>query len=132
MTNENFIAAIFVYLSLNVLLFFIYKITSHLKILHRILSIIDNLLFILMLGYGFFRIKPLFLILVPCVLLIVYPLSWGLNRELSDEDITSTSRIRGAFFLSEDTQNEIILGTTHFVTFPFYYLLDSWRSGGQA
>lgn len=129
--EENLFSIIFVYVSFNILLFFVYKLTSRLKILHRIVSTIDNLLFILILGYGFYSIKPLLVILTPCVLLIVYPLSWGINKELSDDDITSTSRIRGAFFLSEETQKEIILGTTHFVTFPFYYLIDSWSSGGQ-
>ena len=127
MANESFISTIVVYILLNVLLLFIYKLTYHLKILHRIVSIIDNLLLILILGYGFYRINPLFIILVPCVLLIAFPLSWGINKELCDDDITSTSRIRGAFFLNEEDEKMIILGISHFTTFPFYYLLDSWK-----
>lgn len=97
------------------------------RILHKIVSIIDNIIFILIVGYGFYRTNPLFIILVPCVLLIVYPVSWGLNKELSDDDVASVVILRSPFPCREESRKKIKLGFAHFGTFPFYYLLDSWK-----
>ncbi len=97
------------------------------RILHKILSFIDNIIFILIVGYGFYRANPLFVILVPCVLLIVYPLSWGLNKELSDDDVASVVSLRSPFPLRDESRKKIKVGFAHFGTFPFYYLLDSWK-----
>ena len=109
------------------ILFILYKFTSKIRILHKILSIIDNLIFILIVGYGFYRANPLFVILVPCVLLIAYPLSWGLNKELSDDDVASVVILRSPFPWREESRKKIKVGFAHFGTFPFYYLLDSWK-----
>ena len=127
MSEDTFVSIIMLYVLLNLILFILYKFTNKMKILHRILSIIDNLLFILILGYGFYRGNPLFVIFVPCVLLIAYPLSWGLNKELSDDDVASVVNLRSPFPLEEKSRKNVKLGFVHFGTFPFYYLLDSWK-----
>ena len=127
MTEDTFFSIIILYVLLNLILFILYKFTNKLRILHRIVSIIDNIIFILIVGYGFYRVNPLLVILVPCVLLIVYPLSWGLNKELSDDDVASVVILRSPFPWKDESRKKVKLGFAHFVTFPFYYLLDSWK-----
>ena len=127
MSEDTFFSIIILYVLLNLILFILYKITNKLRILHKIVSIIDNIIFIFIVGYGFYRINPLLVILVPCVLLIVYPVSWGLNKELSDDDVASVVILRSPFPLREESRKKLKLGFAHFGTFPFYYLLDSWK-----
>ncbi len=127
MPEDTFFSIIILYVLLNLILFILYKITNKLRILHKIVSIIDNIIFIFIVGYGFYRLNPLLVILVPCVLLIVYPVSWELNKELSDDDVASVVILRSPFPLSEESRKKLKLGFAHFGTFPFYYLLDSWK-----
>lgn len=127
MSEDTFFTIIILYVLLNLMLFILYKFTNKMRILHKIVSIIDNIIFILIVGYGFYRTNPLFIILVPCVLLIVYPVSWGLNKELSDDDVASVVILRSPFPWREESRKKIKLGFAHFGTFPFYYLLDSWK-----
>ena len=127
MSEERYNFLILLYVLLNLILFVLYKLTNRIKILHKVVSIIDNMIFIFIIGYEFYRINSLFIIFVPCVLLIVYPVSWGLNRELSDEDAASVAILRSPFPLRKENRMKIKVGFVHFVTFPFYYLLDSWQ-----
>ena len=127
MSEDTFFSIIILYVLLNLILFILYKITNKLRILHKIVSIIDNIIFIFIVGYGFYRANSLFVILVPCILLIVYPLSWGLNKELSDDDVASVVILRSPFPWKDESRKKVKLGFAHFVTFPFYYLLDSWK-----
>lgn len=127
MSEDTFFSIIILYVLLNLILFILYKITNKLRILHKIVSIIDNIIFIFIVGYGFYRVNPLLVILVPCILLIVYPLSWGLNKELSDDDVASVVILRSPFPWKDESRKKVKLGFAHFVTFPFYYLLDSWK-----
>ena len=117
---------IFPYVILNLLLFILYKFTKKLKKLHRIISIVDNLLFVLILGYGFYITNPLLVILLPCVLLVAYPISWGLNRELTDEELASLVTLKCPFPFKEKNIIKQKVAFAHFAFFPFYYLLDSW------
>ena len=127
MTEDTFFSIIILYVLLNLILFILYKITNKLRILHKIVSIIDNIIFIFIVGYGFYRVNPLLVILVPSILLIAYPLSWGLNKELSDDDVASVVILRSPFPWKDESRKKVKLGFAHFVTFPFYYLLDSWK-----
>ena len=106
MSEDTFFTIIILYVLLNLILFILYKFTSKIRILHKILSIIDNLIFILIVGYGFYRANPLFVIFVPCVLLIAYPLSWGLNKELSDDDVASVVILRSPFPWREESRKK--------------------------
>lgn len=114
------------YVILNLLLFILYKFTKKLKTMHRIISIVDNLLFVLILGYDFYITNPLLVILLPCVLLVAYPVSWGLNRELTDEELASLVTLKFPFPFKEKNIIKQKVAFAHFVFFPFYYLLDSW------
>ena len=127
MSEDTFFSIIILYVLLNLILFILYKITNKLRILHKIVSIIDNIIFIFIVGYGFYRVNPLLVILVPSILLIAYPLSWGLNKELSDDDVASVVILRSPFPWKDESRKKVKLGFAHFVTFPFYYLLDSWK-----
>ena len=127
MAEDTFFSIIILYVLLNLILFILYKITNKLRILHKIVSIIDNIIFIFIVGYGFYRVNPLLVILVPSILLIAYPLSWGLNKELSDDDVASVVILRSPFPWRKESRKKIKVGFAHFGTFPFYYLLDSWK-----
>lgn len=126
MLEEKFKLFIFLYIVVNIIFFIVYKFTMKNKILHRILSTINTIGLCLLLGYGFYRIQPLFIIFVPIVFLIELPISWGLNKELSDEDSASLVILKGNIPLDEKNRVKIKLGFIHFATFPFFYLLDSW------
>lgn len=127
MPIEKFMGLVFIYIVLNIILFAIYKLTEKHKIVHRIISTIDNLLFCGLAGYGLYQANPYFVILLPCIILIVYPISWGLNRELSDEDVASMVYLRSLVPIKSEDSMKIKLAFAHFITFPFYYLLDSWQ-----
>ena len=126
MPREIFEEAIFIYAIINIILFTVYKFTMKNKIMHCILSVINTIGLCLLLGYGFYKIQPLFVIFVPIVFLIELPISWGLNKELTDEEASSLVITKGFAPLSEENKVKIKLGFIHFVTFPFFYLLDSW------
>ena len=128
MTEEKFTSLIFLYALVNFILFILYRFTQRFKIVHRFLSLIDNLIFCLLLGYGFYRANRLFVLLVPSVLLIVYPISWGLNRELSDEELDSIVTMKSPFPIKQENRIKLKVVFAHFATFPFYYLLDSWSA----
>ena len=127
MSEEKFLLVITLYVFFNFVLFFIYKLTKKLKVMHKIMSIVDNLIFVFILGYGFYKLNPLFIFIVPCVLLLVYPISWGLNKELTDEDLSSLANLKSPFPISEENRIKIKVEFVHFFTFPFFFLLDSWR-----
>ena len=126
MLREIFEEAIFIYAIINIILFIVYKFTMKNKILHRILSVINTIGLCLLLGYGFYKIQPLFVIFVPIVFLIELPISWGLNKELTDEEASSLVISKGFTPLNEENKVKLKLGFIHFITFPFFYLLDSW------
>lgn len=127
MTQEQFFQTIGIYIVANILLFVVERKTSARKDIHRILSVADNLAFALILGYGLYRVNHLFVILVAVVLLIAYPLAWGVNEELSDEEAASLVWLRSSVPLSDEMSGRIKLAFIHLATFPFYYLLKSWR-----
>ena len=126
MSEEKFTSMIFLYVFVNLVLFILYRFTQRFKIVHRFLSLIDNLIFCLLLGYGFYRANRLYILLVPSVLLIVYPISWGLNRELSDEELDSVVILKSPFPIKQENRIKLKVTFAKFATFPFYYLLDSW------
>ena len=128
MSEEKFTSMIFLYVFVNLVLFILYRFTQRFKIVHRFLSLIDNLIFCLLLGYGFYRANRLYILLVPSVLLIVYPISWGLNRELSDEELDSVVILKSPFPIKQENRIKLKIVFIHFATFPFYYLFDSWSA----
>ncbi len=128
MSEEKFTSMIFLYVFVNLVLFILYRFTQRFKIVHRFLSLIDNLIFCLLLGYGFYRANRLYILLVPSVLLIVYPISWGLNRELSDEELDSVVILKSPFPIKQENRIKLKVTFANFATFPFYYLLDSWSA----
>ena len=128
MSEEKFTSMIFLYVFVNLVLFILYRFTQRFKIVHRFLSLIDNLIFCLLLGYGFYRANRLYILLLPIVLLIVYPISWGLNRELSDEELDSVVILKSPFPIKQENRIKLKIVFIHFATFPFYYLLDSWSA----
>ncbi len=89
MTDETFFVIVFSYVLINIVLFISYKYTRKYKKTHRVISVIDNLLFVVLLGYGFYQWNPWLIILVPYVLLVIYPIAWGMNEELTDDEVAS-------------------------------------------
>jgi len=58
----------------------------------------------------------------------VYPIAWGLNRELSDEELDSVVILKSPFPIKQENRIKLKIVFIHFATFPFYYLLDSWSA----
>lgn len=124
---ELFFAAIGMYILMNIVLFILEKYTNKIKIMHRIFSAIDNVIFIFIVGYGFYHLNHLFVFFVPIILLFVYPLSWGINEELSPDEAVALVRLTTVIPLKRKTRTNIKLLFIRFATFPFYYLLKSWK-----
>ena len=126
MTTETFSHLIFAYVVLNIVLFVLFMFTKRIKIMHRIFSLIDNLLLAALFAYGFWRINHLLVILVPCIFLVVYPIAWGLNEELNDEDADSLVYLDLPIHLNKKSEGKLKFVFIQLAYFPFYYLLKSW------
>lgn len=127
MTDKIFFCIVLSYIIMNFILFKSHKYTLKYKKTHRVISVIDNLLFVVLLGYGFYQWNPWLIILVPCVLLVIYPIAWGMNEELTDDEVASLVIFRSSFLVNKALRQKLKLGFAYFATFPFYYLLCSWK-----
>lgn len=127
MTDETFFVIVFSYVLINIVLFISHKYTRKYKKTHRVISVIDNLLFVVLLEYGFYQWNPWLIILVPCVLLVIYPIAWGMNEELTDDEVASIVISTSSFLVNEALRRKLKLYFAYVATFPFYYLLHSWK-----
>ena len=127
MTDKIFFCIVLSYIIMNFILFKSHKSTLKYKKTHRVISIIDNLLFVVLLGYGFYQWNPWLIILVPCVLLVIYPIAWGMNEELTDDEVASIVISTSSFLVNEALRRKLKLYFAYVATFPFYYLLHSWK-----
>ena len=127
MTDKIFFCIVLSYIIMNFILFKRHKYTLKYKKTHRVISVIDNLLFVVLLGYGFYQWNPWLIILVPCVLLVIYPIAWGMNEELTDDEVASIVISTSSFLVNEALRQKLKLGFAYVATFPFYYLLCSWK-----
>lgn len=91
---------------------------------HRTLSIVLNLSFIAAAVLGLWGINHYLVILVPCVMLILYPLWWGLNTELTEEEQASLVVTRGFLFRPSEKFRALFL---RLFTFVPYYLIAAWK-----
>jgi hypothetical protein len=87
--------------------------------MHRVISTIDNVLFTAIVSFSFYQIEPLFIIFSPIILLIACPISYGINEELSKEE--------KAVLVTGGLPSSIKIIFIEIVTFPFYYLIKSWK-----
>ena len=126
MIEVTFIKTVFGYVAINILLFIIEKFTYKFKVMHKIMSAFDNIVFVLILGYGLYRENHLFVIFVPCILLILYPIVWGVNKELSKEERGSIVIVKSPIPLTKKQHDKIAIVFLNVGTFPFFYLLKSW------
>ena len=127
MTDKIFFCIVLSYIIMNFILFKSHKYTLKYKKTHRVISVIDNLLFVVLLGYGFYQWNPWLIILVPCVLLVIYPIAWGMNEELTDDEVASIVISTSSFLVNEALRRKLKLNFAYVATFPFYYLLHSWK-----
>lgn len=127
MTDKIFFCIVLSYIIMNFILFKSHKYTLKYKKTHRVISVIDNLLFVVLLGYGFYQWNPWLIILVPCVLLVIYPIAWGMNEELTDDEVASLVIFRSSFLVNKALRQKLKLYFAYVATFPFYYLLYSWK-----
>lgn len=127
MKEETICSIILVFIIINIILLILYRITKKVSNLHKILSLIDNLCFVIILGLGFYNINHLLIVLVPCVLLIVYPISWGLIKELSEKDRFFVVKFKTSVPITNEARKKVAIEFLNIVTFPFIYLLETWR-----
>lgn len=109
MTDKIFFCIVLSYIIMNFILFKSHKYTQKYKKTHRVISVIDNLLFVVLLGYGFYQWNPWLIILVPCVLLVIYPIAWGMNEELTDDEVASIVISTSSFLVNEALRRKLKL-----------------------
>lgn len=99
------------------------KVSKPLSVVHKIIATLDNAALISLLAVGLWKENHYFIILVPCVLLILYPISWGLNTELSDEDRAALLIEKPRGLLTTKGKSTVV----HFFYFIPYYLIAAWK-----
>ncbi|MBP5747967.1 MAG: hypothetical protein J6W63_06340, partial [Treponema sp.] len=94
-------------------------------IAHRIISTLENLVLITTISLALWKANHYLVLLVPCLALIIYPLWWGINAELTDGERTFLVAERGLRTFRLSTKAKSIL--VQFITFPPYYLIAAWK-----
>jgi len=117
--NNNFVVYIWLYFIGNIPLLFIFRKTTSMLVMHRIVSTVDISLFTAIISLSFYQIETLFVIFSPIILLIACPISYGINEELSKED--------KAVLVTGVLPSAIKIIFIEIVTFPFYYFVKSWK-----
>ncbi len=117
--NNNFVIYLWLYIIGNIPLVFIFRKTTSMLVMHRVISTVDILLFTAIVSVSFYQIEPLFVIFSPIILLIACPISYGINEELSKED--------KAVLVIGGLPSSIKIIFIEIVTFPFYYFVKSWK-----
>lgn len=59
--------------------------------------------------------------------LVIYPIAWGMNEELTDDEVASIVISTRSFLVNEALRRKLKLYFAYVATFPFYYLLHSWK-----
>ena len=118
---------IFAYISSNIVLYVIAKNTSRFNLLHRILSIANTFALWGITCGTVYLMKPILVVVAAIVLLFEYPIIWGIRTELTEDEAESLVIMRGGFFLPEKLRRKIKLLFLEIVTFPFFYLMKSWK-----
>ena len=125
---EQIFAIVMVILLLNIPIFIFWRKTKDSKdhaviIAHRIISTLENLVLITSISLALWKANHYLVLLVPCLALIIYPLWWGINAELTDEERSFFVRERGFHILSTKAKSMLV----QFITFPPYYLIAAWK-----
>ena len=119
---------VMIILLLNIPIFIFWRKTKDSKdhaviIAHRIISTLENLVLITSISLAIWKENHYLVLLVPCIALIIYPLWWGINAELTDEKRSFFVRERGFHILSTKAKSMLV----QFITFPPYYLIAAWK-----
>ena len=119
---------VMIILLLNIPIFIFWRKTKDSKdhaviIAHRIISTVENLVLITSISLAIWKQNHYLVLLVPCIALIIYPLWWGINAELTDEERSFFVRERGFHILSTKAKSMLV----QFITFPPYYLIAAWK-----
>ncbi|MBR4386219.1 MAG: hypothetical protein IKP51_06835 [Treponema sp.] len=119
---------VMIILLLNIPIFIFWRKTKDSKdhaviIAHRIISTLENLVLITSILLAIWKENHYLVLLVPCIALIIYPLWWGINAELTDEERSFFVRERGFHILSTKAKSMLV----QFITFPPYYLIAAWK-----
>lgn len=118
--SNNFVIYIWLYIIGNIPLVFIFRKTTSMLVMHRIISTVDILLFTTIVSVSFYKIEPFFVIFSPIILLIACPISYGINAELSKEE--------KVVLVTGGLPSSIKIVFIEIVTFPFYYFVKSWKN----
>ena len=125
---EQIFAIVMVILLLNIPIFIFWRKTKDSKdhaviIAHRIISTLENLVLVTIISLALWKENHYLVLLVPCLALIIYPLWWGINAELTDEERAFLVTERGFRILNTKAKSILV----QFITFPPYYLIAAWK-----
>jgi len=125
---EQIFAIVMVILLLNIPIFIFWRKTKDSKdhaviIAHRIISTLENLALVTIIPLALWKQNHYLVLLVPCLALIIYPLWWGINAELTDEEQAFLVAERGFRILNTKAKSILV----QFITFPPYYLIAAWK-----
>ena len=127
MNESMLINCFFGYGALNLCLYIADTCAPFFKTFHKIASAVDNLLFIALLSYGLFTANKFLVLIVPCILLIVYPIAYGINTELSEDEKMHLVTFKTFIPLPCKIRKRLALAFLNIATFPFFYLIKSWK-----
>ena len=125
---EQIFAIVMVILLLNIPIFIFWRKTKDSKdhaviITHRIISTLENLVLVTIISLALWKQNHYLVLLVPCIALIIYPIWWGINAELTDEERAFLVAERGFRILNTKAKSILV----QFITFPPYYLIAAWK-----
>ncbi|MBR4246203.1 MAG: hypothetical protein IKQ13_04305 [Treponema sp.] len=125
---EQIFAIVMVILLLNIPIFIFWRKTKDSKdhaviIALRIISTLENLVLVTIISLALWKENHYLVLLVPCLALIIYPLWWGINAELTDEERAFLVTERGFRILNTKAKSILV----QFITFPPYYLIAAWK-----
>ncbi len=125
---EQIATTVMIILLLNIPIFIFWRKTKDSKdhaviIAHRIISTLENLALVTIISLALWKENHYLVLLGPCLALIIYPLWWGINAELTDEERSFFVRERGFHILSTKAKSMLV----QFITFPPYYLIAAWK-----
>ena len=116
--SDNFIFFILLFYLFNIPIYLLDKYIKNAKPFKRILATIDILAFCGIFVWDFYKTEPLFIILIPVILLIMFPLSIAFHKQMTLNELAELHLSKGPPLLTA----RLIRGWT----FPFYFVVKSW------
>ena len=124
--NNIYATIVIIFMVLNLIMFLLFRKKIKNAFFHKIISLINFIIEIIIFVIGFYKGHPLFITFVPFVVGFMTVLGYGLTTELSDEDKSMTVVIHRIPVLT-DGGIRMKARFLELIFFPGYYLIKSWK-----